>query len=184
MAISINGVQKYQGAVISLYERNQYHDSDFFAIVWDQNSQSVRSVEYGTTRFGSGGYADIDATPEVISMAKKYKSLVNQRHEQQLQLIRNKLMAIGITVQIKLSRGKNKRFNDCLGTVFWFGNGYARHSIRVGVEVLGEKIFLDSKNLLAIEDGKAIERNWEMVEHEIKSHNCIQSFDPVYRLPF
>lgn len=184
MSVAINGVEKYKGAVLATYERNGYHDSDFFAVAWNQESQAVIGFEYGTTRFGNGGYADVDATPEVIELAKQYKSLVQTKHENELQALRNKLMATGITVQVKLSRGKNKHLNGALGTVFWVGNGYAKHSIRVGVEVSGERIFLDSKNLLAIEDGKAVERNWEMVEHEIKSAMMIQSLNYIYRLPF
>jgi hypothetical protein len=184
MSVAIDGVEKYKGAVLAMYERNGYHDSDFFAVVWNQDSQSVIGVEYGTTRFGNGGYADVDATPEVIDLAKQYKKTVETRHENQLQALRNKLMAPGITVQVKLSRGKNKHLDGSLGTVFWVGNGYAKHSIRVGVEVSGERIFVDSKNLLAIEDGKAVERNWEMVGHEIKSAMMVQSLHYVYRLPF
>ena len=57
---------KYVGCVISTYERNGYDDSDWYAICWDREKQKVVEVNYDTTRAGGGGYAEIDATPEVL----------------------------------------------------------------------------------------------------------------------
>ena len=60
---------QYEGCVLSTYERNGYHDSDFYAVCWDEEKQAVVDVEYDTTRAGGGGYANIDATPETIRKA-------------------------------------------------------------------------------------------------------------------
>lgn len=67
----INFVQ-YQNAVLETYERNGYDDSDFFAIVWDAAENCTKSIEYATTRFGGGGWADVDATPEVRALADQH----------------------------------------------------------------------------------------------------------------
>jgi hypothetical protein len=65
--------ETYKGAVLRLGERNGYHDSDFYAVVWDEEAQTVRTVEYATTRgwtYHNG--ADIDASREVIEKAVAY----------------------------------------------------------------------------------------------------------------
>ncbi len=77
MAIYIktdNGTEiMYKGCVLDLRERNYYDDSDFYAIVWDEEKQIIKDIEYATTRFPSdGSYAEIDATKEVIQKAEKY----------------------------------------------------------------------------------------------------------------
>ena len=50
----INGEfeKRYEGKVLNWYERNGYHDSDWYAEVWDDAKQEVRDVLYMTTRCG------------------------------------------------------------------------------------------------------------------------------------
>lgn len=65
----------YEGAVLSLGERNYHDDSDFFARVWD--GEKIINVEYATTRswtYANG--ATIDATPEVIAAASEWQRKV------------------------------------------------------------------------------------------------------------
>jgi hypothetical protein len=65
---------QYQGCVLDTYERNGYDDSDFYATVWDEQSQSVKTIEYATTRgwtYCNG--ASVDATSEVIEKALQYE---------------------------------------------------------------------------------------------------------------
>jgi hypothetical protein len=60
----------YDGAVLRLGEHNGYDDSDFYAIVWDEEQQAVRKIQYATTRgwtYHNG--ASIDASHEVIEKA-------------------------------------------------------------------------------------------------------------------
>lgn len=40
----------YEGAVLDVYERNGYDDSDFYAIVWDAEKGQIEHVMYATTR--------------------------------------------------------------------------------------------------------------------------------------
>ena len=62
------------GCVLETWERNGYDDSDFFALVWDEQNQRLETIEYGTTRgWTYANVATVDATPEVIAKAKEYK---------------------------------------------------------------------------------------------------------------
>lgn len=63
----------YQGCVLELFERNGRDDSDFIAIVWDEESQQTREVEYASTRGWTYlNNAWVDATPEVRAKADEY----------------------------------------------------------------------------------------------------------------
>jgi hypothetical protein len=73
--------ETYAGAVLDTYERNGYDDSDFYAIVWDDPTQSIKTVEYATTRgWTYANSAKVDATAEVTAKAKaeRVKSLTQQ----------------------------------------------------------------------------------------------------------
>jgi hypothetical protein len=63
----------FEGSVIDLYERNGYDDSDFYAVVWNEERQVVDQVGYATTRGGTyANNAAIDATPEVLAKVDAY----------------------------------------------------------------------------------------------------------------
>lgn len=65
----------YVNRVISLRERNGYHDSDFYAKVWDDESQTVKEIEYATTSFWCYPLynATIDAPEEIKKLAEAYE---------------------------------------------------------------------------------------------------------------
>jgi hypothetical protein len=68
------------GCVLSTYERNGYDDSDFFAIVWDEQKQVVRDVEYATTRgWTYNNSAVVDATDEVKAKAAAHWRGLNRK---------------------------------------------------------------------------------------------------------
>ena len=63
----------YVGAVLALREYNMRDDSDFYAVVWDEPTQSLRQVTNSTTRCDTDGHcAEVDETPEVIAQAEPY----------------------------------------------------------------------------------------------------------------
>lgn len=69
---SMDRTVTYEGAVIQLWERNGYHDSDFYALVYDAEEDRLKAVEYATTRgwtYGNG--AKVDITPENLALAEK-----------------------------------------------------------------------------------------------------------------
>ena len=64
---------EWQGCVLNTGEYNGYHDSDFYAVVWDAEKQDARRVVYASTRGWSyPNSAVVDATPEVIAEWKAW----------------------------------------------------------------------------------------------------------------
>ncbi|MDQ1041517.1 hypothetical protein QFZ75_008019 [Streptomyces sp. V3I8] len=67
----------FTGAVLRLREMNGPNDSDFYALVWDEERQATREIEYGTTRgWAYHNGAIIDATREVLEKAVAYMTTV------------------------------------------------------------------------------------------------------------
>lgn len=62
----------YTGAVLDDREENYHDDSDFYAVVWDDEAGVIKRVEYNTTRFAGGGSCTVDATDEVKAKANAY----------------------------------------------------------------------------------------------------------------
>lgn len=65
-------IVEYAGCVLCDREENGYDDSDFYAVVWSEAKQKLIRVDYASTRYGGGGYASVDATPEVIEKARAW----------------------------------------------------------------------------------------------------------------
>jgi hypothetical protein len=64
--------ETYAGCVLGLGSKGYVGDSDFYAIVWDEEAQAVVTALYETTRCAADGRAVVDATPEVIAKAKEW----------------------------------------------------------------------------------------------------------------
>lgn len=65
--------ESFKGAVLCTREYNGYDDSDFYAVVWDESKNCLRSIEYATTRAWTyNNHANVDATPEVIRKAQDW----------------------------------------------------------------------------------------------------------------
>lgn len=155
--------EHYVGAVLSEYEHNGYHDSDFYAIVWDAETETVKHVEWGTTRFPMFNSCAVDATDEVREKAGRYmaesdaKSLVRRsvRESHDVTVKGRKVSVIG-TGKNKVNPRKWKGEvipAGSVGTVFWVGEDRYRtpryahkygHPVayRLGVELEdGRKVF-------------------------------------------
>jgi hypothetical protein len=63
---------QYAGAVLGDYEDNGYHDSYWYAILWDAAQGKVITKEYAATAHAGGGWSQVDATPDVIAKARAY----------------------------------------------------------------------------------------------------------------
>ena len=64
---------KFRGAVLTTREENWHDDSDFYALVWDDEARKISKVYYATTRawtYRNGAVAD--ATDEVVEKASDY----------------------------------------------------------------------------------------------------------------
>jgi hypothetical protein len=79
-----NGQETYKNAVILEREANGYDDSDFFALVWDEETQICKEVQTGTTRFAWNEYVTVDATDEVIEKARNYYQNEYEKAKQEI----------------------------------------------------------------------------------------------------
>lgn len=135
---------RYEGCVLDTYERNGYHDSDWYAVCWDEEKQKLVEVEYDTTRAGGGGWARIDATEEVL---RKVYRLHKEEARYRFDHFTNPKWAKEYDKgdEVVVIKGRKVK-PGTVGTVFWKGfryNYYARREEeRVGIEVDGERQFL------------------------------------------
>ena len=133
--------ESYVGRVLETYEENGYHDSDFYAVVWDDETESIIHKQYATTRFYSNGYgAKIDATPEIIEKAtaerkaRFLKSAIEKDEETAKTVAKGKM--------VEINRGRKNR--GIIGEVFWVGNPdkfsyYAKEHRSVGIKLDDER---------------------------------------------
>ena len=145
----INGKEEvlYEGCVLNWFEHNGYHDSDWYAEVWDEETGSVELVEYMTTRCGCFGKAEVDATPDVLRKAYRYYKGVAKPWFERYNVEQAKKIRKGDTVRIVKGRKVKK---GSVVKVFWAGTVYNRYSRmeedRIGVEVDGERVFISAEN--------------------------------------
>lgn len=176
----------HHGLVLGTYERNGYDDSDFYAAAWNPETQKIDYICYATTRgwtYGNG--AIVDATPEIFAAARQY--LENQRKAlcAAWDALAAQIPAKGSTVRVRVSRGKNARFNNCNGRVFWTGAGYAPGSERAGVEINGEKVFFDDRNIWAIlPNGEPAEYRWDEARAKYHARRRCSATDPDFLSTF
>ena len=133
--------ETYVGRVLETYEENGYHDSDFYAIVWDDETNSLIHKQFATTRFYSNGYgAKIDATPEIIEKAtaerktRFLKSAIEKDEETAKTVAKGKM--------VEINRGRKNR--GIIGEVFWVGSPdkfsyYAKEHRSVGIKLDDER---------------------------------------------
>ena len=133
--------ETYVGRVLETYEENGYHDSDFYAIVWDDETNSLIHKQFATTRFYSNGYgAKIDATPEIVEKAtaerknRFLKSAIENDEEKAKTITKGKM--------VEINRGRKNR--GIIGEVFWVGNPdkfsyYAKEHRSIGIKLDDER---------------------------------------------
>lgn len=140
-------VPEFVGCVLDQYEHNGRDDSDWYAIVWDDNEKRIREVEYDTTRAAGGGWAQIDATEETLrKVYNYYREIGRSMFDTTTNPAQAKKVRKGDTV--KVIRGR-KVPKGTVGKVFWVGSRYNCYTHededRVGIEVNGEKMFLPAE---------------------------------------
>jgi hypothetical protein len=152
-------VTSWTGCVLRLRERNMYHDSDFYALVWDAEKSAPREVEYGTTRFPTyGNTADVDATPEVLEAYRAWEA--QQRAEAAQRRAEEEARTPYPGKKITVTGGR-KLPKGTVADVFWRGEDKYRPSriipaYRVGVKVNGEKFFLSEDDVEVIIEEKVM----------------------------
>jgi hypothetical protein len=112
----------HKGLVLQTYERNGYDDSDFYAVVWNEDKGCCEHICYASTRGWSyPNGASVDATPEVVAkadaLAAKAKAEAAEKRAAREAITPTK----GKTVRvITKSRGKDAPEVGESGTVFYF----------------------------------------------------------------
>ena len=138
---------EYAGCVLDTYEHNGYHDSDWYAVCWDDKEGKIVTVEYDSTRAGGGGWAKIDATTDVLRKAYRfYYRACRSIFDRQFNPDQAKTVKVGDTLVVvrgvKIPKGS-------IGTCFWTGQRYnyysRRNEDRVGLEIDGERVFLPAE---------------------------------------
>jgi CubicO group peptidase (beta-lactamase class C family) len=142
------------GRVLALRERNGYDDSDFYAIVWDDEKGRPVEVEYASTRgwtYPNG--AKVDATPEIVEKWEAWTREQKAACERARLAAEAALPRVGRTVRVVKGR---KVEVGTVGEVFWAGRDqfkrgpWGRREIeRVGIRLLdGSRVFLDAGNVV------------------------------------
>ena len=140
----------FTGCVLGVTENNGYHDSDFFAIVWDNEQNCVRTIEDGTTRaYAPSKYHRPDASIEVLEKARAWwASEIGPKKAKETLLARANAIEVGSIVKVVKGR---KIAKDTVGDVVWKGkDAYNRYATRIGIKVDGKTLFTNMSNVLKL----------------------------------
>ena len=141
LAEIIETKETYTERVLEVYEDNGYNDSDFYAVVWDDEQNCLIHKQYATTRFYSEGYgAKVDATPEIIEKANSEKAKYFLKYAIENDLENAKSVKIGKKVEV--TRGRKNR--GTIGEVFWVGRPekfsyHSKEHRNVGIKLNDER---------------------------------------------
>lgn len=116
--------ERWTGCVVSTYERNGSSDSDFIAVVWNEEKQALEHIEYASTRGWSyPNHAEIDATPEVLAKVEAVNTETRKVDEARRALREARTPTKGKRVVITkpVTRGVNTVEAGVEGDVFYFG---------------------------------------------------------------
>lgn len=138
----------YDGLILCDRERNYHDDSDFYAIIWNPVERRCEYHEYATTRFGGGGFCQIDATDEVKAAAREYLAtlLVDRfaRDEERRASYVQKGRVVRFTRDYRPRKGAWAGHTISAGTrarVIWEGfDRYASQRLRQNVKRYGVKL--------------------------------------------
>jgi hypothetical protein len=135
--------EHYKGAVLVAHgEHNYRDDSYFFALVWDEEQQQVKEVEYAATAYYSTGRAETDATREVIELAVAQRAAA---YLEEWEAKHNATIRYDMTARVTV---KGETFG---GVVAWIGEAraytawdakYGKRRARYGIKVEGRKGYI------------------------------------------
>lgn len=135
----------WEGRVLATGEHNGYDDSDFYAVVWDDEQGAPREVTYASTR---GWTYNNSATVDADDATRAKYDAYRERQRASLEAV---TVRVGKTVRV--ARGRSVPVGTT-GKVFWYGPGRKRYAYdrnpgyRVGLRTEdGEKFFTDARNV-------------------------------------
>jgi len=141
----------HQGLVLAKRERNGYHDSDFYAIVWNEEKNKPEEIEYASTRGWSyPNGAVVDATDEIRekynAYVEKQRIIAQKAQEEAEARIPRRGRSVRVVKGRKISIGTE-------GVVFWRGPDKYKSTrnytyYRVGIEMSnGNREFTSEDNV-------------------------------------
>lgn len=157
----------YEGRVLFDGERNGYDDSDFYAIVWDEEAGEMRNITYASTRgwsYPNNAVVDFTEEKEPEAWAAMI-AVLKPKFEAEARadlLEANKVPKVGDEVRVVHGPGI-----DTVGTVFWVGTNRAgRGETRCGVSASGKKV-----------NGKFPDAVWTLLTNTEKTINVLSDED-------
>lgn len=143
--------RNFAGCVLSTREYNGYHDSDFYATVWDEEAGCVREIEDGTTRaYAPSKYHRADASEEVRAKARAWWArMVGPKQGYAHLMGRRAFIDVGSKVEVFKGR---KVAKGTVGEVVWKGaDGFRPRAYRIGIRLGdGSKVFLGMENVVKL----------------------------------
>ena len=150
MAVHDMGKTLFAGKVLADRERNFYDDSDFYVVVFDGGE--LKTYEYGSTRYASRGYAEVDATPEVVKQAEEW--LEKWAFEQFATVAAENARKPEKGKQVRVVRGR-KVPHGTEGVLFWLGEktyGFRNKVTTAGIRLEdGSVVFTNITNLVVVD---------------------------------
>lgn len=153
------------GKVLAKGERNWHDDSDFYAVVWNDEKNEPQEIGYATTRgWTYGDSATVDATDEVRAKADAWYAARAEERRQAREAAETATPRAGKTVRVVKGR---KVPIGTVAEVTWYGpgkifGGSARRQgtppMRVCLRVDDDdRVFLDASNVQVISNVDELE---------------------------
>lgn len=125
-------IEKFHGLVLSEYERNFYHDSDFYAVIWDEEKNEPFTYRWATTRgWCYPNKCFIDATPEVREKYNAYNEKLKEQQRIERQKIEKHTAKVGMKVRSTTKKGKAK---GAEGFICWIGDSAYGRAVKIQCE--------------------------------------------------
>jgi len=115
----VDMVASYKGRVLAKREKNYPDDSDFYAIVWDDATNTFKMITYMTTRFGGtdDNEAVVDATETTMKKAARYLEKILVERWNFANELDAKRPEVGKDVEVTAGRKHKGKW----GRVTWMG---------------------------------------------------------------
>ena len=138
------------GVVLECREYNGRDDSDFYAIVWNDEKECTERVEYATTRgwtYPNG--ASVDATPEVVAKWEAWSRKCQEARRVAYEAQEAATPTHGKTV--KVVKGRKVPIGT-VGEVYWSGKCQYSGNLRLGIRLTnGDKVFTAGSNVVVVQ---------------------------------
>lgn len=148
----------FEGRVLETREMNGRDDSDFYALVWNDETGTIERVDYATTRgWTYPNSAVVDATPEVVALAtarraevaaaaraaREAEEALVPRVGRTVRVVRGRKVPVGTVAEVRWF-GKDRYARVPRGRVFEM---YVPSEHRVGLWIDGEMAFTSANNV-------------------------------------